>query len=149
MPISGISNPAAALQAQNAYSTSNSQKASLPTPEMKAETNIKTTETFQTMVNKSFNSFAKMKPDEIISAFAKNSVDSSRASNNGIATKAFESIPKALRRDEHVKRQAIIGEASMTEVIEATSEASTVLKTAVAVRNKVLEAFQRVMDMPI
>jgi flagellar hook-basal body complex protein FliE len=145
-----IINPSTILQAQNAYNSSAAQKTKLPDPEISAQNNIKTTETFQTMVNQSFNSFAKMKPAEIMATFSKQAqtTEATRIHSN-LATKMFETIPTALRKDEDVKRRAIIGEASLTEVIAATSEASTVLKTAVAVRNKVLEAFQRITDMPM
>jgi flagellar hook-basal body complex protein FliE len=145
-------NPATILQAQNAYNTTNIQKTKLADPQVNAPLDIKSAESFQTMVNKSFNSFAKMKPAEIMATFSKqvqNAGSANAGSNSGIVSKMFSTIPEALRKDEDVKRRAIIGEASLTEVIAATSEAKAVLQTAVAVRNKVLDAFQRITDMPI
>lgn len=142
-------NSATILQAQNAYNSTTAQKTKLPDPQIAAQNNIKTTETFQSMVNQSFNSFAKMKPAEIMATFSKQAQRTGTTVNTSLAAKMFETIPAALRKDEDVKKRAIIGEASLTEVIAATSEASAVLKTAVAVRNKVLEAFQRITDMPM
>ena len=151
MSISAV-NPATILQAQAAYNTTAAQKAKLPDPQIAAQNDIKTTETFQAMANQSFNRFAKMQPAEIMATFSKqvqNTGMTNIGSNSSLAAKMFETIPTALKKDEDVKRRAIIGEASLTEVIAATSEASAVLKTAVAVRNKVLDAFQRITDMPM
>ena len=148
MTMSAI-NPSTILQAQNAYNTTNVQKTKLADPQIAAQNDIKSTENFQTMVNQSFNSFAKMKPGEIMATFSKNVNATSAGTNSSLAAKMFETIPQALRKDEDVKRRAIIGEASLTEVIAATSEAKAVLQTAVAVRNKVLDAFKQITDMPI
>ena len=145
-------NPATILQAQNAYNTTNIQKTKLADPQVNAQMSMKSAESFQTMVNQCFNSFAKMKPTEIMAAFSKSVQNAGAlnvASNSGMISKMFSTIPQALRKDEEVKRRAIIGEASLTEVIAATSNAKAVLQTAVAVRTKVLEAFQRITDMPI
>ena len=146
MTISAM-NPSAILQAQNAYNTTSSQKASLPDP----QADIKSAESFHTMVNKSFNSFAKMNPAAIM-AFTKqvqNASSVNAASNTSIIAKMLENIPQAVRKDEEVKRRAMINEASLTEVIAATSEAKAVLQTAVAVRNKVFDAFDKIMTMQI
>ena len=142
-------NPATILQAQNAYNTTNVNKTKLADPQISAQTDIQTTKAFQTMVNQSFNKFASMKPAEIMATFSQNISNVNAGPSSSLASKMFETIPQVLRKDEEVKRRAIIGEASLTEVIAATSEAKAVLQTAVAVRNKVLDAFQRITDMPI
>ncbi len=150
MSISAL-NPSAVLQAQNAYSTTSAQKAKLPEAEMTSLGDIKATESFQKMVNKNFNSFAKMNPAEII-AFSKqiqNAGAASVGSDSNVASTMFSTVSSALRKDEDVKRRSIVNEASLTEVIAATSEAKAVLQTAVAVRNKVLAAFEDIMKMPL
>lgn len=146
MSISGINNPSAVLQAQNAYNTTNSRKAALPDPQI----DIKSAESFHTMVNKNFNSFAKMNPEAII-AFTKQiqNAGGQSTANTSLVAKMLENIPRAIRKDEEVKKRAMIGEASLTEVIAATSEAKAVLQTAVAVRNKMLEAFEKIMSMQV
>ena len=150
MAISAL-NPSTILQAQNAYNTTSTQKAKLTDPQMNAQVEIKSTESFQNMVKNNFNSFAKMNPSQII-AFTKqahNAGAASVGSNAGVVEKMFSTIPQAIRKDEEVKKRAIINEASLTEVIAATSEAKAVLQTAVAVRNKVLDSFDKIMNMPI
>lgn len=152
MSISGINS--SVLQAVSAYSNSNVQKSKLPDAssnvEFVAQNNIQSTGSFQKMVNKNFNSFANMSPDQIM-AFSKvaQNAATSHGSNNSIISQAFSSIPNAIRKDEEVKKRALVNEASMTKVIAATSEAKVVLQTAVAVRNKMLDAFEKIMNMPI
>lgn len=151
MSISSINNPAAILQAEKAYNNMSAQKASLGASQaMDIKTDIKTAESFHNMVNKNFNNFAKMSAQDII-AIAKQSQNGgvTSATNSGVASKLFSNLPKALLKDEEVKKRAIIGEASLTEVIAATSEAKAVLQVAVAVRNKMHESFTKIMDMPI
>ncbi|MEY3196793.1 MAG: Flagellar hook-basal body complex protein FliE, partial [Pseudomonadota bacterium] len=76
-------------------------------------------------------------------------IGAASSSSGSVIQNAFSSIPKTLRHDEDVKRRAIINEASISEVIAATSEAKTVLQTAVAVRNKIFDAFDKIMNMPL
>lgn len=150
MAISAL-NPSTVLQAQNAYNTTSIQKTKLADPQIDAQMDIKSTESFQKMVHQNFNSFAKMNPTQIM-AFTKqiqNAGTANIGSNAGVIAKMFSTIPQTIRKDEEVKKRAIIGEASLTEVIAATSEAKAVLQTAVAVRNKVLDAFEKIMNMPI
>lgn len=153
MSISSINNPSAILQAEKAYNNMSAQKASLgEASEMDIKTDIKAAESFHSMVNKNFNSFAKMSAQNIM-AIAKQaqngSISSTALNNSGMASKLFSNLPKALLKDEEVRKRAIIGEASLTEVIAATSEAKVVLQVAVATRNKVHEAFVKIMDMPV
>lgn len=44
---------------------------------------------------------------------------------------------------------AVTGKADLTEVVTAVSEAQLTLETVVAVRDKVLEAYQEIIRMPI
>lgn len=153
MSISSINNPAAILQAEKAYNNMSAQKASLgESKSMDIKTDIKTAESFHSMVNKNFNSFAKMSAQNIM-AIAKQAqnggITSTALNNSGMASKLFSNLSKTLLKDEEVKRRAIIGEASLTEVIAAASEAKAVLQVAVATRNKVHEAFAKIMDMPV
>jgi len=150
MSVSAL-NPSTILEAQNAYNTTSAQKAKLADPQIDAQMNIESTASFQKMVNKNFNSFAKMNPEQImaVSKQVQNAGSTNVGSNAGIIAKMFSNIPQAIRKNEEVTKRAIINEASLTEVIAATSEAKAVLQTAVAVRNKVLDAFEKIMNMPI
>jgi len=150
MAISSL-NPSTILQAQNAYNSTSTQKAKLAEPQINSQMDIKSAESFQTMVKNNFNSFAKMNPEQII-AFTRqaHNVGAANVTNNSdVISRMFSTIPQTIRKDEEVKKRAIINDASLTEVIAATSEAKAVLQTAVTVRNKVLDAFEKIMNMPI
>lgn len=150
MSVSAL-NPSTILEAQNAYNTTSAQKAKLADPQIDAQMNIDSTASFQNMVKNNFNSFAKMNPEQImaVSKQVQNAGTSNASSHSSIIEKIFSTIPQAIRKNEEVTKRAIINEASLTEVIAATSEAKAVLQTAVAVRNKVLDAFEKIMNMPI
>ena len=137
--------PSTLLQAQSAYNSVNTQKTTLP-PEASAVDNAVS---FQAMVKQNFNSFASMKPQEVLSYI--NQVKASGVTNvsRDPVIGSVASLANSVRNDENVKRRAAINEASLSEVVAATAEAQTSLKTAVAVRNKVLKAFEEIMNMQI
>jgi flagellar hook-basal body complex protein FliE len=53
------------------------------------------------------------------------------------------------REAEELSLKGIAGQADMTEVITAVNNAEIMLQTVVAVRDRVLQAYQEVMRMPI
>lgn len=55
----------------------------------------------------------------------------------------------ALRAGEAAAAQVAAGDASLVDVVTAISAAEASLETAIAVRNKVIEAYQEIMRMPI
>ncbi len=136
--------PATLLQAQSAYSTTNTNKAELP------ETSVQeNTVTFQNMVNKNFNSFASMKPEEILAHMQQVKAGGITSLSQNSVSSSISSLSSNIKHDEDVKKRAILGKASLSEIIASTSEAKATLQTAVAVRNKVLDAFEKIMGMPI
>lgn len=52
-------------------------------------------------------------------------------------------------RGESLTNQAITGQASLQEVIEAVNAAELSLQTVVAVRDRMISAYQEIMRMPI
>ena len=69
--------------------------------------------------------------------------------NSGPIENNVGTLSKTIRTDEETKKKFMAGDATLTQVIEATTEAKTTLQTAIAVRNKVLEAFREIMNMPL
>ncbi len=70
---------------------------------------------------------------------------------------SFVDLVKEVARDsiqagkasERVTASAVAGEADLTEVVTAVSNAEMTLQTVVAVRDRVLAAYQQIMRMPI
>ena len=130
------------LVAQNAYTKVSSQ----PIADVKEAAN------FQDMVKVSFNNFANMTPDQIL-----NHINSAKASNinqvaplnNGLAETAFGELRKKLSANEDTINKSLINEASLLDVVNTTNDAKNALQVMVTVRDKMLEAFEKVMAMQI
>lgn len=62
-----------------------------------------------------------------------------------VAQDAIESSKKA----ETLTTQAVVGEADLMDVVSAVSNAEVTLQTVVAVRDRVMNAYQEILRMPI
>ncbi len=60
-----------------------------------------------------------------------------------------ESAIESGRESDRVSALAIDGKASVTEVVTAVTSAELTLQTVVAVRDRVVEAYQSILRMPI
>lgn len=54
-----------------------------------------------------------------------------------------------MRGSEALSAQAIKGEADITQVVQAVTDAELTLQTVVAVRDRMVSAYQEIMRMPI
>lgn len=61
---------------------------------------------------------------------------------------ALDSID-TLKAGEQAQAQAVTGKADLTDVVEAVTSAELTLQTVVAVRDRMLNAYQEIMRMPI
>ena len=52
-------------------------------------------------------------------------------------------------KSEEVSAKAVLGKADMTEVLQAVNDAELALNTVLAVRDKVVQAYEQVMRTPI
>lgn len=52
-------------------------------------------------------------------------------------------------KSEHISTQSLLGKASMTDVVTAVADAETALNTVVAIRDRVINAYQDIIKMPI
>ena len=52
-------------------------------------------------------------------------------------------------RGEQVTADAMVGQAELTDVVMAVNNAELTLQTVVAIRDKVIEAYQEIVRMPI
>lgn len=62
---------------------------------------------------------------------------------------AAESWVESLRQSEQKSAQAVTGQVDIRDVVMAVNNAEVTLQTAVAVRDKVIAAYQEIMRMPI
>jgi len=62
---------------------------------------------------------------------------------------AVESTSASLQAGEAAGAAVAAGEASLVDVVTAVSAAEVSLEAAIAVRNRVIEAYQEIMRMPI
>jgi flagellar hook-basal body complex protein FliE len=66
-----------------------------------------------------------------------------------LLTSALSETAGALRAGEAAASEVAAGEASLVDVVTAISAAEVALETAIAVRNRVIDAYQEIMRMPI
>ena len=68
---------------------------------------------------------------------------------NAVLGRALEGVVQSGRQAEAQSIQAIAGGGNITEVATAVARAELALQGAVAIRDKVVQAYQDVMRMPI
>jgi flagellar hook-basal body complex protein FliE len=62
--------------------------------------------------------------------------------------KTAESID-TMKAGEQMSAKAVTGEANLTDVVQAVNAAELTLQTVVAVRDRLISAYQEIMRMPI
>ncbi len=75
-----------------------------------------------------------------------------RASSGGFGQALEEALSETLRSAKEADAkamQALTGSANITEVVTAVARAELALQTTVAIRDRVIQAYQEVMRMPI
>ncbi|MEM6338948.1 MAG: flagellar hook-basal body complex protein FliE [Pseudomonadota bacterium] len=125
-----------------------------------AETPMSRAVSFQDTVERQFNSFANMSPDQILSriqgakqasgagfAGAASAAAASNGLSSGIVGNTVKAIRSSVSKHEQTARKSLIGEASLIELLTATTEAKNTMEATVKVRDKFLEAFDKVMNM--
>lgn len=67
----------------------------------------------------------------------------------GALARALDGAVQSGKAAEAQATQAIVGGADLTEVVQAVSRAELALQTATAIRDRVVQAYQDIMKMPI
>ena len=62
--------------------------------------------------------------------------------------KAFD-VLETMKTSETTSAQAVTGEADLTDVVQAVTSAEVTLQTVVALRDRLIGAYQEIMRMPI
>jgi flagellar hook-basal body complex protein FliE len=81
-----------------------------------------------------------------------NTIKTSSSSPNNFASPAIGAVQSAISsvaNSEKVSNLAMAKQASLSDVVIALSQAETVLQQIVAVRDKVITAYQEIIKMPI
>ena len=73
----------------------------------------------------------------------------SGSSFGDMVSEAAKSALNNIKNSENVSAQAIMGKASLTDVVTAISSADVALKSIVAIRDKAINAYQDILKMPI
>lgn len=68
--------------------------------------------------------------------------------DNPLAAKVAD-FTATITRGEEVAKAAALGQADMQSLVEALAQSELAIETAVSVRDKVVEAYQEIMRMPI
>jgi flagellar hook-basal body complex protein FliE len=66
-----------------------------------------------------------------------------------LVQEAVKATVDAQKKSEKVSAQAVVGKADMTDVVMAVNNAEMTLQSVVAIRDKVVSAYQEIMRMPI
>lgn len=62
---------------------------------------------------------------------------------------AFESFAETLQQSESVAKAAMTGDADPHALVQALAQTELAIETAVTVRDKVVEAYQEILRMPV
>jgi flagellar hook-basal body complex protein FliE len=62
---------------------------------------------------------------------------------------AIDTVTKTQKKSEAVSAQAVLGKADLTDVVNAVTDAEMTLQTVMAVRDRLVGAYQDIMRMPI
>jgi flagellar hook-basal body complex protein FliE len=97
------------------------------------------------LVNSAYGNSTRLKggPGETEAA------EAARVSFGDMVRNAAQESVQVIRDAEQVQHVGLTGEVSAQKVVEATLEMETTLKLAVSVRDKLVEAYQQIMQMPV
>ena len=66
-----------------------------------------------------------------------------------VLSNAINSATESQRTAEELSRKALVGEASLTELVPAVLNAESTLRTVTAVRDRVVESYREILRTPI
>ena len=72
-----------------------------------------------------------------------------KVSFGSLLRSGIEEVVDTQKKSETISAAAVTGKADITDVVKATNEAEITLQTMVAVRDKIIAAYQDIMRMPI
>ena len=68
---------------------------------------------------------------------------------SGLVKDALGTATNTMERGEKLSARSVAGKAELTDVVTAVTSAELTLQTVVAVRDRVIQAYQEILRMPI
>jgi flagellar hook-basal body complex protein FliE len=96
-----------------------------------------------------YQSIAKMGADATASTAAAQSSTAGAGSFGDFLSDAVKDSIKTMKTGEQMATAQVAGQANIVDVVNAVNSAEITLDTVVAVRDKVVQAYQSIMNMPI
>lgn len=75
--------------------------------------------------------------------------ETNAASFADLMTQSSADAISTLQQGENVSLQALTGKADVTDVVMAVNNAEITLQAVVAIRDRVIQSYQQIMNMPI
>lgn len=101
-------------------------------------------------INDALGAYASTLRNTLGNDAAKAASGASEGPSFGAVLKAsIDSAVTAQETSEQVSAKAVVGKADMTEVLQAVNDAELALNTVLAVRDRVVQAYQEIMRTPI
>lgn len=119
---------------------------------------IKDAVNFHKMVDGSFNQLSKLSPAEILSRVnnvrsvgnvGSSEVVESTSSPSAVLQATLHSLNEDLKKHDKLSRKAAVGDVSLVEMLESISELRNKIQVLLVVRDKFLEAFDKLMNMQV
>lgn len=98
---------------------------------------------------KAYGDAARMVHEAAASGGVKGPAPAGESAFMGMVADSLESAVQTGRRAEELSLKQISGDADLKDVVTAVANAEHTLETVVAVRDKVLSAYQEILRMPI
>jgi flagellar hook-basal body complex protein FliE len=135
--------PKISLQAIQAYSKVNSKNFGEGFDTLSGEG-----VSFKNMVHNTFNAYATMSPDQILSHI-KTQANSVKMPSGNFVAQAISAIKEPVQKAQIVTKKALIGEASILELSTRTKEATIAVKTIVAFRDQLSQQWDKIFNMQL
>lgn len=71
------------------------------------------------------------------------------ASGDSLFGRVALDFAQTMAQSENIAQQAMTGDANPHELVQALAQTELAVETAIAVRNKVVEAYQEILRMPV
>ncbi len=91
-------------------------------------------------------------PQSAAQAYSPNAIQSSSVSGDSFSASLEQAMEQAVEvghSADHQAMKAISGDGNLTEVVTALSKAQLTLASVTTIRDKVVQAYQDIMKMPI
>ncbi len=100
------------------------------------------------IVNNALAAYARQAKDTEAGGMEPRSADPG-TSFADLVGESLSSAVEAGRQSEQMSAQAIAGKADLNEVVSAVTNAEVTLQTVIAIRDRVIQAYQEIVQMPI